>query len=97
MMRQGDVFKSNNYYAGRTGHQFEAALMMRAVGDAGGVKTRRQLPRRVPHEGDVLRVEDALLAQLQVKTSAIVGSANVLVPDDVPANCEDPPERRDDH
>lgn len=66
MMRQGNVFKSNNYYAGRTGHQFEAALMMGAVSDGGGVKTRRQLSRQILDKADVLRVEDTLLAQLQV-------------------------------
>lgn len=44
MMRQGDIFKSNNYYARWTGHQFEAALMMGAVDDGSGVKTRCQLP-----------------------------------------------------
>lgn len=66
MMRQGDVFKGNNYYTRRTGHQFETALMMGAVADGAGIKTRRQLPRRIPDKADVFRVEDTLLTQLQV-------------------------------
>lgn len=70
--------------------------MMGTVGDGGGVKTRRQMPR-VPDKGDVLRVEDTLLSQLEIKTPAIVRSANVFVPDNAPASCEDPPKDHEDH
>jgi len=95
MMRQRNVFESNDYHAGWTSHQFETALMMRAVA-VGGVEMRCQLPRRVPAEGDVLCKEDASLAQLQVQTSTIVRSANILVSYDISGSCENPPERREE-
>jgi len=66
MMRQGDVFKSNNNYTRWTGHQFEIALMMGTVADGAGIKMRHQLPRQVPDKADVFRVKDTFLTQLQV-------------------------------
>lgn len=97
MMRQCNVFEDDNYHAGWTGHQFKTTLVMRAVAVAGAVETRHRLFRRVPDEDDVLRVEDTSLAQLQIQTSAIVRSANILVSDDISGRCENPPERREDH
>jgi len=96
MMGQRNVFKGNDYHAGWTSHQFKTALMMGAV-VIGDVETRCQLPWRVPVEGDVLRMEDASLAQLQVQTSTIVRPANVLVSYDIAGRCENPPECREDH
>lgn len=65
MMRQGDVFKSNNNYTRWTGHQFKIALMMGTVADGAGIKMR-QLPRQVPDKADVFRVKDTFFTQLQV-------------------------------
>lgn len=64
MMRQCDLLEGRDDHTGRTCHQLKAALMVRAVG--GSVETRRQLSRRVPDEGDVPRIQNASLAQLQV-------------------------------
>lgn len=63
--------------------------------DGGGVKTR-ELSRWISDEGDVLRIEDAFLTQLQIQTSAIMRSTNVLVSYDISNRCEDP-EHCEDH
>lgn len=56
-----------------------------------------QLPRWIPVKGNVVRIEDAFLTQLQVQTSTIVRSADILVSNDIPRRNENPPERREDH
>lgn len=79
-MRQGQALERHSDGAGRTGHELQAAMLVRTVCR---VQPRSLwvllLSRGVFYGRDIFSVEDSLFPELEVQPSAVVDATNVLV------------------